>query len=301
MSQRKAYIYAGLAIFFWSTVATVFKIALQYLDPLNLVMYASFTSFVALFIIVLVKGKLKEIRTFTREDIGKSMILGFLNPFLYYIILFKAYSLLPAQVAQPLNMVWPIVLVFLSIPFLKQKIGVSSFIALFISFTGVLLISSQGDVVHFGKSNPVGVLLALGSSLIWSFFFIFNLRDKRDEELKLLLNFFFSTILIVLLNLILGNFSVPVFKGLAAAAYIGLFEMGITFLFWLKALSLSKSTDRISNYVYLAPFVSLIFIHYFLGEKIYGTTILGLLLIVSGIIYQKVRSNRKSPTHKLSD
>ena len=301
MSQQKAYIYAGLAIFFWSTVATVFKIALQYLDPLNLVMYASFTSFVALFIIVLVKGKLKEIRTFTRGDIGNSMILGFLNPFLYYIILFKAYSLLPAQVAQPLNMVWPIVLVFLSIPFLKQKIGVSSFIALFISFTGVLLISSQGDVVHFGKSNPVGVLLALGSSLIWSFFFIFNLRDKRDEELKLLLNFFFSTILIVLLNLILGNFSVPVFKGLAAAAYIGLFEMGITFLFWLKALSLSKSTDRISNYVYLAPFVSLIFIHYFLGEKIYGTTILGLLLIVSGIIYQKVRSNRKSPTHKLSD
>ncbi len=291
-NQQKAYIYAGLAIFFWSTVATVFKIALQYLDPLNLVMYASFTSFVSLLIIVLVKGKLKEILTFTKGDFGNSIILGFLNPFLYYIILFKAYSLLPAQVAQPLNMVWPIVLVFLSIPFLKQKIGVSSFIALFISFAGVFLISSQGDMFHFGKSNPIGVLLAVSSSLIWSVFFIFNVRDKRDEELKLLMNFFFSTVFILLLNLIMGNFRVPEFKGLVAAAYIGLFEMGITFLFWLKALSLSKSTDRISNYVYLAPFVSLIFIHHFLGEKIYWTTLLGLFLIVSGIIYQKVRSDK---------
>ena len=189
MNQRKAYIYAGLAIFFWSTVATVFKVALKYLDPLNLVMYASFTSFVALFVIVLVKGKLNQIRNYTRRDFGNSMILGFLNPFLYYIILFKAYSLLPAQVAQPLNMVWPIVLVFLSIPFLKQKIGFSSFIALFISFAGVLLISSQGDIFHFGKSNPIGILLAVGSSFIWSFFFIYNVRDKRDEELKLFLNF----------------------------------------------------------------------------------------------------------------
>ncbi|MCD6596536.1 MAG: DMT family transporter [Bacteroidales bacterium] len=292
MNQRKAYVYAGLAIFFWSTVATVFKIALKFLDPLNLVMYASFTSFVALFIIVLVKGKLNEIRAFNKADIGNSMILGFLNPFLYYIILFKAYSLLPAQVAQPLNMVWPILLVFLSIPFLKQKIRLSSFIALFISFAGVFLISSQGDVFHFGKSNPIGVMLAVGSSLIWSFFFIFNVRDKRDEELKLLLNFFFSSVFIVMLNLITGNFKVPAFEGIAAAIYIGLFEMGLTFLFWLKALSLSRSTDRVSNYVYLAPFISLIFIHYFLGEKIYGTTIMGLFLIVSGIIYQKIRSGK---------
>ena len=34
---------------------------------------------------------------------------GFLNPFLYYIILFKAYSLLPAQEALSLNYTWPLV------------------------------------------------------------------------------------------------------------------------------------------------------------------------------------------------
>ena len=36
-----------------------------------------------------------------------------------------------------------------------------------------------------------------------------------------------------------------------------MFEMGITFFFWLKALQLAKTTDKVSNLVYLAPFLSL--------------------------------------------
>lgn len=279
-----------MAIFFWSTVATAFKIALRYMDFLNLVMYASITSFFLLFFIVLFQGKLKELKKNSFKDYLNSALLGFLSPFLYYIILFKAYSLLPAQVAQPLNMVWPIVLVVLSVPMLGHKIKLRSYIALFLSFIGVILISSQGDFIHITNSDPFGVTLALGSSLIWSLFFILNVRDKRDEEIKLLLNFFFSSVFILTLNLTIGDFKIPEIKGVMAGVYVGVFEMGITYLFWLKALKLSKSSDLISNLVFLAPFISLIFIHFILGEKIFITTIFGLCLIVFGIIFQKIRS-----------
>ena len=290
MNQRKAYYFAGLAILFWSTVATAFKIGLRHMDFLNLVMYASITSFLLLLLIVFFQGKLKELGNYSIKNYLNSALLGFLSPFLYYIILFKAYSLLPAQVAQPLNMVWPIVLVILSVPLLGHKIKISSYIALFLSFIGVVLISSQGDFIHIGNSDPIGVILAVGSSIIWSFFFIINVRDKRDEEIKLLLNFFFASVFIVSLNLLLGNFKLPEIQGVMAGVYVGIFEMGITYLFWLKALKLSKSSDMISNLVFLAPFVSLIFIHIFLGEEIFITTIFGLCLIVFGIIFQKIRS-----------
>lgn len=293
--QKRAYIYAGLAIFFWSTVATAFKIGLRYLNPQLLVMYASLTSFLLMLVIVISQKKLKKLMNYSIRDYSNSLILGLLNPFLYYLILFRAYSLLPAQVAQPLNMVWPIVLVFLSGPFLGQKIGLRSYIALSISFVGVMFVSSQGDFFGFKNSNTLGLVLAVGSSLIWSFFFIFNVRDKRDEELKLLLNFFFASLFIVGLNLVTGNFKIPESKGLLAAAYIGLFEMGFAFIFWLKALKYSRSSDLISNLVYLAPFLSLVFIHYILGENIFATTFIGLILIVAGILYQKVRlRNRKA-------
>lgn len=288
-TQNKAYIFAGSAIFFWSTVATAFKLALRYINFLELLMYASITSLILLFFILLFQGKLHLIKSQTKNDLFRSSLMGLLNPFLYYIILFKAYSLLPAQVAQPLNMVWPIVLVFLSIPLLKQKVAPRSFAALFISFTGVYFISSQGELLNPGKSDPLGVILALGSSVIWSLFFIYNVRDKRNEEVKLFLSFLFATLFIVLTNIITGNIRVPPFEGLIAAIYTGCFEMGITFIFWLKALRISDSASRISIYVYLAPFLSLVFIHIFVGEYIFLTTVAGLILIIIGILVQKLQ------------
>jgi drug/metabolite transporter (DMT)-like permease len=82
------------------------------------------------------------------------------------------------------------------------------------------------------------------------------------------------------------------FKGIASAVYIGLFEMGITFFFWLKALRMASTTDKISNLVYLAPFLSLIFVHFILREPVFYTTPAGLLLIVSGIMIQNRKSKR---------
>jgi drug/metabolite transporter (DMT)-like permease len=215
--------------------------------------------------------------------------MGALNPFIYYLVLFKAYDILPAQVAQPLNMVWPIILVFLSVILLGQKIRAISFIALFISFTGVYFISSQGEPWAFRFRDPQGVALALCSSVIWSFYWILNVKKGGDETLLLALNFFFASIYITLLMVILDRFHGLSLLGVGLAVYSGAFEMGITFLLWIKAMKLSQSTDKISNLVYIAPFLSLIFIHFLVGEQIYVTSVAGLSLIIIGIILEKIR------------
>jgi len=287
---RKSYIYAGLAIFFWSTIPTAFKISLGELEILPMLTIASLTSALVLFIIVLAGKKITHIRKSSGKELLYSALLGFVNPFLYYLILLKAYQLLPAQVAQPLNMIWPIILVFLSVPILRQKIGRKSYIALFISFAGVYIISSQGKPFEPGHSDLTGVILATGSSVLWALYFILNVKDKRDEAVKLLLNFIFGSIYLVAAMIITGKWQVEIgFKGVVASVYIGMFEMGITFFFWLKALQTASTTDKVSNLVYLAPFISLIFIHFILHEPVYYTTPAGLLLIITGILIQ----NRK--------
>lgn len=287
-NQGKAYVLAGIAIFFWSTVATVFKIALRHLDFIQLLFIATWTSFLVYLIVFLLRGDRKFSIKFKKNELVHSALLGLINPFVYYLILFKAYSLLPAQVAQPLNMIWPIILVFLSIPLLKQKIAIRSFIALFISFTGVYFISSQGRPFTFEISEPFGVILATGSSIIWSFYWIFNVRDSRDEVQKLLLSFFFAGIYISILIPFVTDLHSIDLTGALMGMYTGIFEMGITFLLWLKALRLTSTTDKISNLVYLAPFFSLLLIHIFVGENIYWTTVLGLCLIIGGIIIEKI-------------
>jgi drug/metabolite transporter (DMT)-like permease len=285
---RLSYIYAGLAILFWSTVPTAFKICLKVLGVLPMLTIASLTSAIVLFIVLLSGNKINLIRNTSGKELVCSALLGLINPFFYYLILLKAYQLLPAQVAQPLNMIWPIILVFLSVPLLGQKIKARSIAALFISFAGVYIISSQGNLFGSWHSDIKGVLLATGSSIFWAFYFILNVRDKRDEAVKLFLNFLFGTIyLIIALTVIDGWKIVPNdLKGIASAVYIGIFEMGITFLFWLKALQLAVSTDKVSNLVYLAPFLSLFFVHYILHEPVYYTTPFGLMLIISGIWIQ---------------
>jgi drug/metabolite transporter (DMT)-like permease len=289
--SKQSYIYAGLAVLFWSTIPTVFKIGLGELDVLTMLTIATFTSTLVLFFIVIGSKKFDLLRKMTWKDLMISALLGLINPFIYYIVVLKAYKLLPAQVAQPLNMIWPIVLVFLSVPILKQKIPLKSFVALFISFIGVYIISSQGEPLRPGKSDIVGVLLATGSSVFWALYFIFNMKDKRDESVKLFTNFVFAAIYLLIAMLIFEKSGKVIsFKGFTASVYVGVFEMGITFYFWLKALQFATTSDKVSNLVFFAPFLSLVFVHFIIKEPVYYTTPAGLLLIITGIFIQNRRS-----------
>jgi len=291
--SRLSYIYAGTAIVFWATIPTAFKICLGEMSVLHMLSIASVTSALALLGILLIEKKTSLLRLSSPCDLLKSALLGLMNPFIYYLVLLRAYQLLPAQVAQPLNMIWPIILVFLSVPVLKQKIAAYSFVALFISFLGVYIISSQGNLFSHGRANTTGVLLATGSSVFWALYFILNVKDKRDEAVKLFLNFLFGSFYLAVTLALTGKWPESIsLRGMSSAIYIGLFEMGITFFFWLKALQLAPSTDKVSNLVYLAPFLSLVFVHFILHEPIYFTTPAGLLIIVSGILIQNKK--RKS-------
>lgn len=291
-NQKKAYIYASIAVLFWSTSASAFKICLDpdHLDMSvpSLLFGASVASCIALFIHLLVSRKLSLLKTLSKRDYLYSALLGLLNPFLYYIAVLKAYSLLPAQQAQPLNFIWPLTLVILSAPILKQKIKRRDIIAILISFLGVLVISTKGNPLSFKLTDPVGVALATGSSIPWALFWIYNTKDNKDPALRMFLNFAFASAYAFILLLILGKLKTPSLSVVLGAAYVGLIEMGITFLIWLKALKLSKTTAHVANLIYLVPFGALIVIYFVLDEQILPATIAGAILIVAGIIFQKL-------------
>ncbi|MDA3816539.1 MAG: DMT family transporter [Prolixibacteraceae bacterium] len=292
--NQRAVIYALVTVLFWSTVATAFKIGLRELYPAQLIFVGSMVTVFILTGIIVFTKKLTLLKQLNLKDFLYLALLGALNPFLYYIVLFEAYSLLPAQVAQPLNMVWPIVLVLLAVPLLKQKIGWKSFVALLISFAGVVLIASQGKVITLHNSDNTGIALALGSSIIWSLYWIFSIRNKNDQLITLLVSFSFGTLFLLIYILFTGQIHFAWGQSMMAAIYIGIFEIGISFILWMKALSLTSNSARVANLVYIAPFLSLFFIHYILGEKIYLTTIIGIIFIVSGILFQQTDKRRKT-------
>jgi len=289
-NQKKAYIFAISAVLLWSTVATAFKIALEYIDFMQLLLFASGIATLILLVIVTMEGKLKLAFTPSAKELLQSAIRGFLNPFMYYLILVKAYDILPAQEAMTLNYTWPIMLTLLSIPLLKQKLSKKGLVAILISFIGVLLIASGGDITNLKFTNLKGDLMALSSSIIWSLFWIVNIKSKQDESIKLLQSFFFGFLFTIPVVAIFSDFIIPAKVGLIAVTYIGVAEMGITFFFWLMALKLSSRTDKVSQFIYISPFLSLVFIGILLKEEIQVATIYGLMFILGGLLLNKGES-----------
>jgi drug/metabolite transporter (DMT)-like permease len=127
----------------------------------------------------------------------------------------------------------------------------------------------------------------MGSTVIWALFWILGVKDTMDPTLRLLLNFCCGAVYTGAWALLAGISLIPNGPGFLGAVYIGVFEMGVTFVLWMSALRLSRTTAQVSNLIYLAPFLSLFIIHFLVGEAIYASTLVGLGFILAGTVVQK--------------
>ncbi len=286
-NNKKALIFALLAVLCWSTIGSATKITLRYCSADQMLLWANLSAFLFLWALNLKQNKTDIFRNLKPHDILRSAFMGLINPFLYYLLLFEAYDLLPAQEAGTLNYIWPVMLVLLSAVFLKENLPLFRFLAILLSFSGLVVIATKGTFVMEGVSNVRGIVLILISALLWASYWIFNMKDRRDAAGKLTLNFAFGLLYILIYQLASADPLQISLNGLSGSIYIGIFEMGLTFYLWMSALQYSTHTARISNLIYLSPFISLIFISIFVGESIHPATIVGLALIIGGIAWQE--------------
>ena len=107
-------------------------------------------------------------------------------------------------------------------------------------------------------------------------------------------SFLFGLLFLTVVMYFFSDFNVRPGKGLYAAIYVGIFEVGVTYVFWMKAMKLSTNNARIGNLVFLTPFISFIFIRFILKETLFITTFIGLAFIVAGIFVQKFDKKKYS-------
>jgi len=282
-NDNKAKILAFTAVFFWSTVATAFKIGLKNLSPSYFLLFVILTSVIFLTLIITIKQQWKSFKIIPLNEWIKAILGGLINPFAYYLILFEAYHRLPAQIAQALNYSWVIVLVLLSAYIYKQKLSKNVILGLVLGFTGVIFVITRGEF-YFQWFDGLGVFLALFSSILWASYWILSKSSTVDSIKLLFINQIVGLLATFIYLLILGkNLFLPVKSSLLAAIYTGLFEMGATFLLWLTAMKLATRAEKISHLIFLSPIISLFFIRIFLSEPIFFSTFVGLLLILLGI------------------
>lgn len=306
-SPQKSTSLAAVAVLSWSTVATSFKIAQRELTVYEMVLIAALTALAVFTVWLTARGKWSSLASLSPRTWLSFALLGLVNPVVYYLVLFRAYALLPAQIAQPINYIWPILLLILLAIFTGAPIQPRKYIGMAVSLGGLTLISYGGNAIN-GDISVLGIVWALLSALLWGVYWMLNdrMKNKADEDVSLFIGFLFgSAYLIAGVTLLAPEgtnelWGIPTLQslsfntsGILSGMYIGLFEMGIPFLCFGMAIRMTENPALINQMCYLAPFLSLFFISMILDEPIMPTTYTGLALIIAGIAYNEYFAGRK--------
>ena len=180
--------------------------------------------------------------------------------------------------------------------FWGKHITVKNIYAVLISFIGVAFIASQGSIEGFAKTDALGAGLALFSSIIWAFYWIFNVKNPLDKLIMMFWNFMFGAIYLVLFGLIefQQNIQIQFDYTFWSAIYVGVFELGLTYLIWMKALERSENNAVTGNFIFLAPFLSLIFYLFLYSKrKIYFTTLIGFMFYPLRNFYSTIKKEKR--------
>ncbi len=284
MKIDRVFVYVVLCIVSWAFIPVCSKKVLVGMNSFAMMVFSNLISSFTLFGYLIFSKKLHLVYKYSKKDYAYMSFLGFLGTFLYYIFLYGAFSLAKAQEVFVINYLWPVLVVVFAVFILKEPLDLIKIFSIFISFSGIVVIATKGSISSFEFGSIRGDLLAFLGASSFALFSVLGKGSRYDESISVFVYFLFS----FLLSLVFLPFShiTKIDMGIIFWLFVnGMIVNGISYLFWFNALKLGK-THVVSNSVYLTPFVSLLFIWFFLNEKIQTYSVFALVLIMSGITLQ---------------
>lgn len=283
--MKKEYVYAFVSILLWSTTATITKLLLSSLNSIQILTISSFFAFSFLLIINIVNGNIKDLKNYKTKDYIKISSIGILGTFLYNLFLYLGINNMSASQAFIINYLWPIMIVFFACIILKEKITLRKIIAIIMSFVGVIVVTTNGDLLHIENNSLLGMIYCILAAVSYGLFSVLNKKVSYNRFVSMMLYYLISFIISFLFSIIIGKIFILEVSQLLGLLWIGIFTSAIAFTTW--AISLEKGdVVKISNLAYITPFLSLVWTYFILKEDFSIYSIIGLCIIVLGILIQ---------------
>ena len=210
--------------------------------------------------------------------------------------IFTALRNLPLATVVSISFAAPIFTTIFSIFFLSERVGYFRWLAVFIGFIGILIISEPG----FSSLNVYyifPVIFVLGMSYV-----AISIRQLSSTEPVWLISLFFSAAITIagLLTLPLG-WIMPSFYDLTLLSMIGFFG-GVANL-WLSQSYKFSEVSLVTPLKYLALVFAIVFGYLIWGEVPSGKTLIGAILVIASsiIIFRREIALKKEPTPSRHD
>ena len=282
--MKKTYLYAGVSIFCWSTVAATCKILLRDLNNIQLLWMNSLIALLFLLILNIAMGNFKKYKSYKLKDYLIMTAIGVPGTLFYYMFYYAGTDILPASQAFIINYLWPIMSVVCACAILKEKIMAKKIISILISFFGVIVVIG-GDLKGFDSKMLLGALYCALGAVSYGIFTALNQKMDYNKNMTLMVSYFATFIFTTIVNLINGDIFMPATEQIAGFLWNGIFTVAIANTFWVMALETGK-TEKVSNLAYITPFLSLVWTSIFLNEEIKLSSLVGLIIIIAGILIQ---------------
>lgn len=284
-SPKLAYLFVFLTIIIWGSSATIGKLLLGSLDFFQVEFYSSIFSTISLLVIAIAQKKFHIIQQYSLRDHLFFAFMGLVGFFFYGVAFLFALSKLPAQEAYIVNYLWPIMTVLWAVILLGEKVTVRKVFALFLAFVAIVLVISKGQIDTLKFQSIPGVLSAFFGAVCYGLFSILGKKYPHEQFSSMALMSGYSIVYIAIATLTFSHIPTLNIPQLFGLLWGGVFISGIATVCWFLALK-HGDTAKISNASFLTPFLSLVFIRLFIGEKIELASFVGLVILVCAISIQ---------------
>ncbi len=210
--------------------------------------------------------------------------------------IFTALRNLPLATVVSISFAAPIFTTIFSIFFLSERVGYFRWLAVFIGFIGILIISEPG-LSSLNVYYIFPVIFVLGMSYV-----AISIRQLSSTEPVWLISLFFSVAITIagLLTLPFG-WIMPSFYDLTLLSMIGFFG-GVANL-WLSQSYKFSEVSLVTPLKYLALVFAIVFGYLIWGEVPSGKTLIGAILVIASsiIIFRREIALKKEPTPSRHD
>jgi len=270
-----------IVLLIWANSYVLIKIATRELSPASIAISRFFIIFPFLFLF----PSLYKIKNIKKVDLLKILFLAFLNVPGYHLSINKAETLINASTASLIAGLNPVLTGVLSIIFLKERFRTIKIFGLFVSFSGVFLLT-YGLSYGFHLNNFIGAFFSFLSVLSWVISTIiskplFKKYDPLDTTIWIIFIGTFMLVPFIKIDNIIEILNMNTLTFLSIL-YLGFLSILFGYTFWYKGLKY-KDASTTSSFIYLNPIIGTISGMVFLKEKLSTLSLLGAFLIILGL------------------
>jgi drug/metabolite transporter (DMT)-like permease len=276
----------------WGTSFLWIKIAVADVSPAVLVSFRAFFGATSLAIAILAAKKAGGFWQTLREHWFDFTFMGFFNIAVPWILISWAEQSIDSGLAAVLNSTMPLFTIMIAPLFIPDdRITLPKVVGMVIGFLGVVVLLSP-DLKSDSGSNLLGQVGMMLAALSYSVSSIYARKKgaRINPEMMSMMQFVTGTVFATIFSLVAGGSFVFPKQPMTwvALLWLGLLGSALAYMIYFSMLKRIGPT-RMSTVTYIPPMIGMMLGALFLGEQITRISLLGAVLILSGILIVNIQ------------